>query len=88
MLSRLTSRQRPDHAAIRVPRKAPRQKMAITPPKRATPSQYVPEAASPRRVVLPLMNDMNSCEYSMKPMASAVPAMTANATANRFLVLL
>src|SRR3954468_14140441 len=87
MTSRVESRHGPDHAAISVPRKAPKQNSAMTEPKRATPTQSSELAASPNLVVLPLMKDMNNWPYSRKPMVSATPATTARLTAKKVLVV-
>jgi len=51
-------------------------------PKRMAPGQSKPLAATPKRVVFPLMNDMNSCECSRNPIESAEPASAASAMAS------
>ena len=48
---------------------------------RVTFSQSPLATATPKRVVLPDMNDMNSCENSRNPMESAQPARAASAMA-------
>jgi len=46
------------------------------------PDQSKPLAATPKRVVFPLMNDMKSCECSRNPIESAEPASAASAMAS------
>ena len=48
---------------------------------RRTVSPSALATATPKRVVLPDMKDMNSCENSRKPIESAQPASAASARA-------
>ena len=58
--SRTERRHRPAQAATRVPANAPKQNSAMVLPNLVTPDQSKELAATPNRVVFPLMNDMNS----------------------------